>query len=134
MIKGVTFTSREIAEEMMPSPDVGIISISDPDSRIVALRPGWGAVLRLRFHDLTHQWQNYVLMSADQAIDVLEWLHEHETRLSGIVVHCEAGISRSAAVAKFLCERYSLPVDEGDVRFHNTHVYELLSDLSRVRL
>jgi predicted protein tyrosine phosphatase len=133
MIKGVTFVSRKIAEDMMPVPDVGMISLTDPGSRLAALRKGWGAVLRLRFHDIDKQWQNYVLMSVDQARELLEWLEKHEEQLDGIVVHCEQGISRSAAVAKFLRERYGLPVNEPDVRFHNKLVYKLLSDLDDTR-
>lgn len=133
MIKGVTFVSREVAEDMMPTTEVGMISLTDPGSRLAALRKGWGAVLKLRFHDIDKQWQNYVMMSVDQARELLEWMEKHEDHLEGIVVHCEQGISRSAAVAKFLRERYELPVDEPDVLFHNKHVYRLLSDLSGVR-
>jgi predicted protein tyrosine phosphatase len=118
---------------MIPLPDVGMISLTDPGSRLATLRKGWGAVLKLRFHDIDKQWQNYVMMSVDQARELLEWVEKNEEKLTGIVVHCEAGISRSAAVAKFLQERHGLPVDESDVRFHNKHVYKLLSDLSGVR-
>ena len=134
MIQGVTFTAREIAEDMIPDPDVGVISITDPGPRQAALREGWGAVLRLSFHDLDRQWQNYVLMSSAQARELLTWLEDNEDKLNGIVVHCEAGISRSAAVAKYLCERYGLPVDEADTRFHNKHVYRVLRSNDYKRL
>ena len=137
MIKGVTFVSREVAESMVPVPDVGMISITDAGDSKAFLRKGWGALLRQRFDDIDYnpsrcygEARFYIPMSADQAQELLEWVKQNEEKLTGIVVHCEHGQSRSAAVAKFLQERYGLPVDESDVRFHNKHVYRLLSDLS----
>jgi hypothetical protein len=42
-------------------------------------------------------------------------------------LHGEAGISRSAAVAKFIGETYGLPFSFSEVRFANDHVYRLLT-------
>lgn len=118
--------SRYIAENMLPCETVGVISITDPDSADAALRSGWLDVLRLRFHDISFGWQSYVLMSDDHARQVLRWLGEHAERMTGVVVHCEQGISRSAAVARFIAHHYGLIFDENDGRFFNPHVYDTL--------
>ena len=45
--------------------------------------------------------------------------------VEGILVHCKAGISRSAAVAKWICERFDLPFSDRYTQF-NQHVYTML--------
>ena len=81
MISGVSFVSRAVAELMLPDPNVGMISITDPGSQEAVLRPGWQRVLRLQFHDIPRPYVGYVLMSAEQAQQVVPRAAAHAERL-----------------------------------------------------
>jgi predicted protein tyrosine phosphatase len=118
-----------MAEEVPPAKGVGMISITDPGTPKARLQSGWKPLLRLRFHDISRPWPGYVIMDEKHGNALLRWLSKHEDNLLSIVVHCEAGISRSTAVAKFICERHGLPVNEKEIRLYNQHVYGLLCDL-----
>lgn len=139
-ITDIQFYSKDTAESLPGNPSVGIISITNPidagphrSGGVPAkLDPDdWGALLRLEFDDVTasikYKFGYYQLMTEEQAREILNWLETETADLDTIYVHCEAGISRSAAVAKFLGEIYSLEVDYDDVRFANDHVYRLLT-------
>ncbi len=131
-IGGVTFVSKKVAESMPAAPDVGIISITSPNRPDAFLQEGWGAVLRLEYHDIdaasvSALRAGYIPMSEQQAQEVVDWLEENNDKLTGVVVHCEAGISRSAATAHFIVERFGLAslVDKG---VPNKYVYRLLME------
>lgn len=129
-IAGVTFVSKQVAESMPAAPDVGIISITSPNRPDAFLQEGWGAVLRLEYHDIDSDSVSalragYIPMSREQAQQVLDWLDENNDKLSGVVVHCEAGISRSAATAHFITDYYDLGI-LSDPGIPNRHVYKLL--------
>ena len=124
MIKSVEFISHLEAESRPATPNTGIISITDPDFPDAWL-DDWDPILRLKFHDLDKPWQNYELMSEAQADEIIEWLKKYEDKIDSVIVHCWAGASRSAGVAKFIAKRYNLTFDE-DYRYYNKHVYNLL--------
>lgn len=139
-ITNIEFYSKDHTESLPGNPSVGIISITNPVDAGPHRPPGtpakinpddWGALLRLEFDDVTasikYKFGYYQLMTEEQAREILNWLEAHSPNLEAIYVHCEAGISRSAAVVKFLGEIYSLEVDYDDVRFANDHVYRLLT-------
>jgi protein-tyrosine phosphatase len=66
-------------------------------------------------------------MSADQAGQICRFINQHKDDIGTVVVHCERGMSRSAAVAAALCA--SLGGDE-EAFFRefqpNGHVYRLV--------
>lgn len=106
----------------------GVISITEP-GRVVPLDEDlWACVLRLYFHDIVPQQatRQHTLFSAAQADQIISWLTEHEDELSGVYVHCAAGISRSAAVAKFIADVYGLFFDYKRGKDYNGHVYDTL--------
>jgi predicted protein tyrosine phosphatase len=127
MINRVEFISEKRACEITRgSAFQGIISITDPgwgDAKLT--EAAWGSILRLRFHDIDKAWQNYVLISDEHADAVIAWLKEHEDEFKTVIVHCAAGISRSAAVAKFIAEVYDLDFPE-DYFLYNKLVYSTL--------
>lgn len=139
MTLNIQFFSREVAESLDGEPKTGMISISSPSDTgpnrspgvPAKICPGWGALLRLEFDDITpsikHKFGHYTLMTEEQAREILDWLEVNLPNLDTIYVHCEAGISRSAAVAKFIGETYSLPFSFSEVRFANDHVHRLLT-------
>lgn len=128
-LKNVVFTGRDQAEASPGWPHWVVISISEPDAPPAALQNGWHSVLRLDFHDIDHPEEPYLMFTIDQANQIIEFaeLVAESNQIEGILVHCRAGVSRSAAVAKWLSERYSLPFPE-TYTLYNKHVYRILRE------
>jgi hypothetical protein len=113
---------------------VGVISITEPDKYVKLLDDdSWPFILRLYFHDIDKQWQNYVLFTEEQADQIIDFLKEHEDDMTGVYTHCAAGISRSAAVTRFVADLYGLFFDEKKGRFYNKHVYRTLLERALAR-
>jgi len=109
--------------------NIGVVSITEPDRFVSDLDESkWASVLRLYFHDIDRKWQNYALFTIEQADQIIDWLQEHEESLEGVYVHCAAGISRSAAVAKFISDVYGLFFDHRKGALFNRHVYRVLRE------
>lgn len=111
-IKWVSFMSEESACYLDGHAFHGMISITEPGRTAAIHEDKWGALLRLRFHDLDKQWQNYKLFNQHYAERIVKWLKENEDILTTVHVHCAQGISRSAAVAKFIAEVYELEFND----------------------
>ena len=58
--------------------------------------------LRLEFYDITESVGHYYPISKEQAQQIVDFVRGWKDKVGLIVVHCEAGISRSAAVAAAL--------------------------------
>lgn len=108
-ITDVFFVSRERAESFAGSPDMAVISITDPGSPPANLHPLFGPILRLAFYDAVPADEYlpapmpglFDHVMARQIVDFVLPLHVADTRLR-VMVHCEYGVSRSAAVALFI--------------------------------
>jgi len=129
--ESIEFLSEKDMKALSPSPFYGVISITDPGRR-ADIQDGWGSVLRLQFDDIEeaeplrpYGGSSYWPFDKEDAKRIIDWLKANETKLSDIYVHCWGGISRSAAVAKFIAENYDIPFDHGYDRY-NTLVYETL--------
>ena len=124
-LKNVVFTGRDQAEASAAWPHWSVISISG--LRPANLKEGWHSVLRLEFDDIDTEEEPYILFNEAHANRIIEFVTEvrdgHE--IEGILVHCQAGISRSAAVAKWIAERYQLPFPN-KYSLYNKHVYRVL--------
>ena len=105
--------SRVEIEELAIPPGAALISIRDPGSERPAARHAeWASVLELQFHDITSDvprdeawwnwWplQGYLPPRPDHAEEIASFIREHWDRT--IIVHCEMGLSRSAAVCDVL--------------------------------
>lgn len=112
-IRQIAFTSRQHAEALAGSPRMAVISITDPGTPEARLDPRFGHVLRLAFFDAVPA-DEYLpaplpgLFSHAMAKtigDFVEALQQASEEIS-VIVHCEFGVSRSAAVALFV-EAYS---------------------------
>lgn len=137
-LKRVQHISENEAENLSGSAFTGMISITNTGRwAYKVFDERWGSVLRLEFDDVTPDIvrkfpeSGWFVMTIEQAQQVLDWLHQHDGEFKEIVVHCAAGISRSAAVARFIAKRYRLPFDEVRGSLYNRHVFELLNELSR---
>lgn len=123
----VIFTGRDQAEASAGWPHWAVISISGLNP--ASLKNGWHSVLRLEFDDIDTPEEPYILFSDTQANQVIDFVQavRDSYEVEGILVHCQAGISRSAAVAKWIAERYKLPFNE-QYMLYNKHVYRTLRE------
>ena len=142
-VKFTNFISRWQAEHThqlhKPIKKAVLISITDPDRPEADLyHKAWEGILRLKFHDMDHQPrapqsksdiifipQNYILFNEDNAKEIMNFLAKHEGKVDTVVAHCEAGISRSAAVAKYVAYAYGLPFPE-NYMLYNKLVFSTL--------
>ena len=127
-IKYVIFCSQQSACERPSWRNWAVISITDINFADAPLQPGWLDVLRLKFDDISDiSHDGYVRMGDLQARAIIQFVRRmhDDTRIEGILVHCWAGVSRSAAVAKWISESYDLSFPK-DYEYHNKHVYDLL--------
>lgn len=103
MPKGILVLSRERAEAYTPDPGEVCISITSPGAKVATLHPGWADVLRLEFAD--DCWcdapTRRVGMTRDHARRAVTFFGRH-LDAPRIVVHCEAGVSRSVSMADAL--------------------------------
>ena len=130
-MKRVIITSREEAAVLYPSKEWGptamirITAYSDfPE---LVFLDAYVATMELRFGDITDDKWQYLQkyepklieeaikdgwhptpISEQQAKDILDFVEALQGKIETIVVHCDAGISRSSAVALSLCEKYGL--------------------------
>lgn len=159
MFESVCFVSRATFEDrIQPARDTVIISITDPDEQPAKIRPGFRASLRLSFLDLEeesigvnvgdipdlhpgHQngirlfWDRGELCDANDARRIVDFLCKYGTHEDSLklVVHCHAGISRSAAVALFAADKYDCPIDQAnpDTSCANSRLLRLLKKVDQ---
>ena len=128
MLKKLMFVSRPVAEKMPGWDEGAIISITEPDVTEAELMQGWYAIHRAVFHDAEPQKvirDPLIVMTTKHAEDIVTFVHSVSPNVKTIVVHCKGGISRSAAVAKWIAEAYGLPFN-GSYTLYNKHVYRQL--------
>lgn len=98
----VSVVNRRIAKYMTSQP--AVISITSPGGKL-QFRGLHGEVLRLEFDDVCEQYgPEYTLFDRHHAMQILRFVERNVGK--DIVVHCEYGVSRSPAVAKFIIEHY----------------------------
>ena len=128
--------SREKAEAYVGKEPYGVISITDPDGPEAKLQedPNRLAVLRLAFHDCTQTPEEFeallrqaeppadleaprkwVLPTEEHAREIVRFFREVQPRIQKLVIHCEAGISRSAGVGAALAHC----LGQTDVHFYD---------------
>lgn len=107
-IREVVFVSRQVAETLLFYPDTAAISITDPGKRLATLPAWFRHVLRLSFYDAI-PGDDFMpaplpgcfdYRMAKQVVAFLDELQQLPDDLR-LIVHCEQGLSRSAAVALF---------------------------------
>lgn len=106
MIRSVDFVSQAEAELLPGRPlqtSVAVISIATPDAWEPILAD-FAHVLRLEFHDVEDDAKPWVVFDrahANAIIDFVAMLQAKDEPVD-VVVHCKAGISRSAAVSLYV--------------------------------
>lgn len=136
MLQRVHFVSRAAAEATPGHPGALLVSLHDPGSPPPALQHGWRALLQLAFFDADDDMAEFAareglaLCEPADAVRIVRFLDHWHAQRDGptdVVAHCEQGISRSAAVAKFCARRYGLDFP-WDYPFANRRVLRLLHE------
>lgn len=132
-IRRTMHVSKSAVEKFVPAKEDtrvrALISITTPGFPDAILSPHiWPTVLRLKFHDYTHDDGVHKVITAVQATEILKFLSNIQKDTEELIVHCEAGVSRSASVAKFVAEIYNLDFDQTYNR-HNRYVYSMLRQI-----
>jgi len=120
-IKKIEFMSQSEAEGIIPKQNEAIISISCPKD-VVHLSNLWRNKLELKFHDIDFPEDDKVIFNEDHYDQIMNFLNSIENSVENIVVHCHAGISRSAAVAMFIADIYRLNFNT-NYTLYNKYIY-----------
>ncbi len=129
-IKSLEFLSVDEAQAFVPEVHTVAISILTPGRAPAQLHSDIEDVLRLYFHDgVAHGTaaRKVDLFSSEQAQSVIDFLRLHNAAHdpTHLLIHCEAGISRSAAVAVFAASECRVPLS-GQFAFLNPWVLSTL--------
>jgi predicted protein tyrosine phosphatase len=96
--------SREEAELYEPRGKEICISIADPDASPARVSSRFAAVLRLNFNDVIERGEpSDILFAEDHAREIRKFL-DAWPKAERVMVHCNAGVSRSPGVALGLCD------------------------------
>lgn len=130
MIHSLQYLSLNEALQFMPNTLTVAISILSPGRAAAALNPGITDTLRLYFHDgvpIDNNPPDTTLFSAEHARMVIDFLHLHNSTPEArhLLIHCEGGISRSAAIGVFFASECHLPLT-GQFAFLNPWVLATL--------
>ena len=140
MINSVTFWDRLRAADHEFEGSDCVISITDPDKLECSIN-GTNNVLRLAFHDVIEVIRmadiTMVPMLRHQAVAIVQQLQawQEDGIAHNVIVHCEAGASRSAAVALYVyaytgCKFVTL----GAATYANSYIIEKFRQVSPMQL
>ena len=132
-MKKMQILSKLVAQDTVYPPRTIIISITSPEGGYAEFKHEENVldILRLRFHDVESNMGVYKPMSEAQAREVALFIQKYIKEAENIVVHCEAGISRSSGTAMAIYEY--LGGDIGDIAdspryYPNRTCYKLVSN------
>jgi predicted protein tyrosine phosphatase len=129
MIEKVKFIGIREAKTMPGWSTAAMISITQPHGFEADLMDGWHSVYRVTFHDADPEniktKKVRFPITDEQAIKIVEFVKAVSPEVKTIVVHCGGGISRSAAVAKWIATKYRLSFDDTYDRY-NKYVFNAL--------
>lgn len=135
MISSVFNISQCQFKQFIPTKNHAFISIKDSsDSFIVSEeeKHNWLNGLSLVFDDVDDQTKdNFVVISKEQCQEIISFVSNLQESSLPIVliIHCFAGISRSAAVGKWVNDSFKLflPNYKNNSMIYNRQVYSLLN-------
>ena len=94
-----------------------IISITDTDKADVIFEKneanGIKAVLKLKFDDVERDYKNEHCITKEDAENIVKFVNKNKNKVDKFIVHCEAGVSRSAGVGAAIMK--ALNGDDWDI-------------------
>lgn len=107
------FAGRASVKVIEGWPDWAIISIGEPNIENNLPLSGWSAVHRVDVWDVERE-DKFQTISNEQANDIVAFVkaQAENPKINGVFVNCKAGVSRSAAVARWICETYDIPFNQ----------------------
>lgn len=135
MIQIVDFISRATFESRMSKPNEAVISIGDHDQPAPLVLSNYSHGLRQQFLDIEPEdaWRHglrcelaFQLAQATELAGFIRMLHGLPQKID-CIVHCEAGVSRSAAIALAIEAYANCDRVDRDACYANPHVVRLLS-------
>lgn len=127
-MRSITFVPRVVAQGMQGNGKI-LISIVHSDQSLPEHNQGWRDISYQVFDDITGASGRLVMFDVEQAQEIIEFVDSYKW---DIVVHCEAGMSRSAAVAKWFSDnREDVKLIHhregiGTVGYYNNLVYKTM--------
>lgn len=128
MIERVIFVNRRTIERTYGLQNWAVVSIYEDN--LTNLQQGWYGVYRSKFDDVDPvrpYSSSKTLMTLKHADDIVAFIESVAPNITVLFVNCKGGISRSAAVAKWTAERFSLPFNEHYAEY-NKYVYRLMQE------
>lgn len=137
MIKNVSRASFIRDYNSNPPPNSLCISIMNTEDLLedyFTLSSEWATRLRFTFDDISEELEGYQLFDYQRACLLLKTVLDEQLNIKSefkdIIIHCTAGVSRSAAVALFLNQLHHKTIITDLHRFgwtcYNRHVFSLL--------
>ncbi len=90
------------------------------------------ALLQVAFADIVHRDPKLIRFDDDHAHDILDFITHHWNRIRTLMIHCDAGISRSSAVAAAIGKlKFGDGSDFCEEPFQpNPHVFQTLLEVA----
>ena len=132
----ITVVSRQIFETIQPddSAVISVWSLAAHSYRNENILDDWDVSLRLDFDDVINLEDGFVRFNSEMADKILRFALDNKDR--DFIIHCDAGVSRSAAIGSFLggmLETEVKYVVTGDAKdsYRNATVYTGLQQVWR---
>lgn len=102
-MKIIVLNRKETEKISEDGKSLFVISITDPEKPLAKINVSEERILRLQFYDT--EWKVPLLdgefiypMSKEDAIKIVNFINKNIQNIETLIVHCEAGISRSAGI------------------------------------
>ncbi|HIH2745396.1 TPA: hypothetical protein ACYLN4_001076 [Burkholderia lata] len=91
-----------------------VVSIRNPGAQLPEFEPGWKAIHYETFHDIDSRFHDFQMMTYRQAFRTAVFVERQARReeINEIAIHCQDGVSRSAAVAVAVAERLGVSLEQ----------------------
>ena len=119
------------AEKFEPANRTIMISVVDPEEPTpnIQFENKFVDIFYLKFHDTDSRYSdNYQALSESTALEILVFVKKYVDIIDTIVVHCMAGISRSAGIAAALSDILGMGSQHifNGPYIPNRHVYRMI--------
>lgn len=123
-----TNISRRCIEAMDTACELPVgtayVSITDPDRRIATVDPPMSPIIRCSFWDVEREMHGMAPVEPEQIQKLAEFILAN--RGLNFIVHCEAGVSRSAAVVQAILDSFPEYTEKHSERWPNGLVLSML--------